>query len=143
MADVSKWYGKALISVQDALLDEKDATVVAILCTSAYTPNQDTHEFISDLTNELTGGGYARVTLANKSLAYDATTNKAKFTADPFTFTALTSSGFRHLVIAVSTGTDSTSRLIKFTTFDVDKVPTAQDVVITPAAGGLADLVAA
>ena len=71
----SKWYGKGLLEVHKGNIDLDGATIVAILCTSSYTPNQDTHEFVTDLTNELSGGGYARVTLSGKAVTYDSSTN--------------------------------------------------------------------
>jgi len=49
------------------------------LVTDTHTPNFDTHDFAADLTNEITGGNYARepvttteVTLSSGVLTYDA-----------------------------------------------------------------------
>ena len=49
------------------------------LVTDTYAPNFDTHDFHADLTNEITGGNYARdavttteVTLSSGTLTYDA-----------------------------------------------------------------------
>jgi hypothetical protein len=39
-----------------------------LLTTSSYTPNQD-HAFVDDVTNELSGGGYARVSLGGQTVS--------------------------------------------------------------------------
>lgn len=44
-------------------------TFIVGLSTSAYTPNQNTDEALADITNEVTGNGYARQTLANVVLS--------------------------------------------------------------------------
>lgn len=61
-------------------------TVKVALVTSAYTPNLATHDQISDITNECSGNGYARQTLANVS--FNVSGGVAKFLADSFAFTA-------------------------------------------------------
>jgi hypothetical protein len=38
-------------------------TFKMLLTTSSYTPNQATHTLLSDVTNEVSGNGYARQTL--------------------------------------------------------------------------------
>jgi hypothetical protein len=48
-------------------------TIVATLHTASYSPNYDTHQFVSDLSNELAAGsGYSTggITLTSKTLAY-------------------------------------------------------------------------
>lgn len=49
-------------------------TLKAALLASTYTPNLDTHEVFSDLTNEVTGTGYSAggTTLASKTVTYTA-----------------------------------------------------------------------
>jgi hypothetical protein len=138
----SKWYGKGLLEVHKGNIDLDGATIVAILCTSSYTPAQDTHEFVTDLTNELSGGGYARETLTSKAVTYDAGSNTVKWTADPIVFTALTGT-FRYMVLAVNSGSDATSRLIKYSDYTTDQVAAGVDVTITPNASGLTTDVAA
>lgn len=142
MADSSKFYGKFAQHLLKGDVDLDTASVVAVLCASGYTPNQDTHEYLSSITNELVGGGYARVTLTGVVLSYDATTNTVKVTSDPFTFPALTGT-FRHIVYAVSSGSDATSPLMKVTSYDVDKFVSGSDVIVTPHANGLGGLAAA
>lgn len=48
-------------------------TFVCGLSTSTYVPNQATHEVLADITNEVTGNGYARQTLANVVLSEPST----------------------------------------------------------------------
>ena len=52
------------------------------LVTDTYAPNFDTHDFHADLTNEITGGNYAKdavitteVTLSSGTLTFDAADN--------------------------------------------------------------------
>jgi len=48
---------------------EVDAdTFIMGLSTSTYVPNRSTHEALADITNEVTGNGYARQTLAGVAL---------------------------------------------------------------------------
>jgi len=51
-------------------IDFNSDALVWTLHTSTYTPNQDTHAYVSDLTNELTtGGGYTQGTVSGGGLA--------------------------------------------------------------------------
>lgn len=74
-------YGKALANMlggetagESVAIDYLSDTIKAALTTSAYTPNLDTHEFFSDVTNEITGTGYSAggVALSSKTIAYTA-----------------------------------------------------------------------
>jgi len=53
---------------QNGTADVDTDTFIMGLSTSTYTPNQNTHETLSDITNELSGNGYARQTLASVTL---------------------------------------------------------------------------
>ena len=61
-------------------------TFKCLLTTSAYTPNLSTHSVLADITNEVSGNGYARQTLAGVSFSQSG--GSAKFLCDPIVFTA-------------------------------------------------------
>ena len=83
MAVTGKLYGLIGMSVlnkeADLLLDD----VRVMLCTSSYVPNQDTHDYIDHVTNEVVGVGYTAggKALTGKVLTYDPATNKTTFAA--------------------------------------------------------------
>ena len=144
MAVSSFVYGLALQSLFNAEIDFDTATVKAMLLSSSYTPNQDTHRYKSDLSGEITGTGYTAggVTLASKTVAYDSTTNTLTLdAADPSwssaTFTA------RYLVVYIDTGTSSTSPLLTYTDFGADVSVSAATFTGVIAAGGLVQATAA
>ncbi len=90
-----KWYGKGLVNQLNGNIDINTDTFKVMLWASGYAPNQDTHEFRSDVTNELAAaGGYTAggLTLTGVTVVYDAATNEARILWDdalwdPATFT--------------------------------------------------------
>lgn len=122
-------------------------TVKVALLTSTYVPNQDTHEFYSDLTNELAASGNyttGGASLASKAISYDTATNNEILDAADLTFTALTpSAAFRYAVVYKSTGTGTTSPLICWVDFGADQNPGGSDFTLTWAATGICYLTTA
>lgn len=125
------WYGNAVAgqwsSTAARRVDWTGDTLKCSLHTVTYVPNQDTHDFFDDVTNEVTGTGYTAggVTLASKSVTYDATSNETRFLfADP-SWTTATISGIRVAVLRKDTGTNSTSPLIAYTVLAADDAVTA------------------
>jgi hypothetical protein len=112
-------FNDALTSIGKCEIDYLGDDIVVLLLTDA--PNIDSDTYISDLTGEITGGGYARVTLGSKTITTDDTNDRAIFDAADAQFTGLTNS-FRYIVVAQSTGVDSTSRVI--TTLDTGSTQT-------------------
>jgi hypothetical protein len=77
-------YGAAIEGIAKGLIDLDGHTFKAKLLTSSYTPNASTHANVSDLTNEVAGGGdYAEVTLTGVAVTRSGTT--VKFTSDTLT----------------------------------------------------------
>jgi hypothetical protein len=115
MAFTARKYGQASLHAYQKRVNWLTDTVKVMLVTSGYVPNQDTHDYLDDTTNEVSGTGYTAggITLANKTLTYDAATNTLKFDADDVTWanSTITARGF---VIYVSTGTASTSPLLAY-----------------------------
>lgn len=60
--------------------------IICGLTTSTYTPDADNHTILTDITNEVTGNGYARQTLANQT--WTRSSNTVTFNADDAVFTA-------------------------------------------------------
>lgn len=124
MAVTAKLYGLTYATLADAQIDWAADTIKCALLDSGYAPNQDTHDFFDDVSaEEVAGSGYVAggVTLANRSVAYDAGTNEVRLLADdaqwdPSTITA------RFAVIYKDTGNPATSPLISYVDFGQDRI---------------------
>lgn len=139
MAVTAYWYGNALLKALNKEIDWNSDTIKIALCTSSYTPDQDTHDYYDDITNELTTtGGYTAggATLANCAVTYTAGTNVIKLDADDVTWSALTAT-FRYAVIYLSTGTAATSPLIGYVNLDTDRTASGEDYTIQWSADGI------
>jgi hypothetical protein len=138
MAASAKWYGKALLNQYGATsanrVDWVTDTVKVALCTSSYTPDQDTHQYFSSVTNEVsaTGTGYTAggVALSSKSVNYDGTTNVMSLRAGASTWTSATFTT-RYAVIYKDTGTAATSPLIGYVDFGGDESVSSGTFTIT------------
>lgn len=123
-------YGKLGKHLATANMDLVGGTVKVVLLSSTYTPNFDTHEFRSDLTNELsTANGYTvgGQTIANRAAGtYDSTNDRTPITADNTVWTA-TSGGItaRYAAVFRDTGTAATSPLIALVDFGADVTATS------------------
>lgn len=138
MAVTAKMYGNALLKALNKEVDWDTDTIKVMLCTSSYTPNQDTHIYKSSVTNEVTGTGYTAggATLSNKTINYTDSTNTIKLDADDVTWSESTITA-RYAVIYDATGTDSTSVLLGYVDFGEDKVSSAGDFKITWDSAGI------
>lgn len=149
MAVTAKMYGLALQSILNAEIDFDTDTIKAMLVTSSYTFNQDTHRYKSSVTNEVTGTGYTArgATLASKSVTYDAGSNTLVLDAADPVWSAATITA-RGMVIYKDTGSDATSPLIAFHDFGADVSSTGADFTyqipnVSGGTGGLGTFTAA
>lgn len=71
MAVTAYWYAKAFISAFNKEIDwSAGAAIKATLHTATYAPNQDTHQYHSSLTNQLsTANGYTACDGGNNGFA--------------------------------------------------------------------------
>lgn len=145
MAVSTKIYGKFFLSAFTKKIDSGD-TFKAMLCTSSYTPDQDAHQFKSDVTNEVAAtGGYSAggVALTSFAITYDGATNTIKIDADDATWATLTTTA-RYLVIYDSTpATDATRPLVAYVDFGADASPSAGPLTIGFNAAGIATVTVA
>lgn len=144
MAVTANVYGLALSSFVSGSINWGTDTIKVMLTTSAYTPNQDTHQFKSSVTNEVTGTGYTAggATLASKTNAYTTATNTVALDAADVTWSTSTITAAR-AVVYKDTGTGSTSPLICYVDFGGDVVSTAGNFTITWDSAGICTLTAA
>lgn len=140
MAVTAFWYGKAFLAAFNKEIDFNEATKIKVaLTTSTYTPNQDTHDYFDDVTNEVSSAGYTAggAELANGAVTYDAGTNVVKFDGDDVVWSAATITA-RYAVIYYNTGTAGTSPLLAYVNFGADVTSTAGDFTITWHSDGIA-----
>jgi hypothetical protein len=101
-------------------------TIKVTLHSSAYTPDQDAHQFFSSVTNELaTGNGYTSggFTLISKVVSYDAANNKNIFDAGDAAWTAAggTIGPFRYACVRKDTGSAATSPILAIVDFGANQ----------------------
>jgi hypothetical protein len=123
MAVTAFWYGKALEgqygTTADRRVDWATDTIKVALCTSSFTPNQDTQDFYDDITNEVANGsGYTTggATLGTKSVNYDSSTNVMSLRAATSSWSNATFTA-RYAVVYKDTGSGGTSPLLGYVDF--------------------------
>lgn len=125
MAVTAFYYAGYFIQVNDKEIDFLADSMKVALTTSSYTPNQDTHDYFDDVTNELTtANGYTAGGDALDNKVNSNTNNVVKF--DDTNDTTWTSSGAgftaRRAVLYDSTpGTAATNPLMLWIDFGQDE----------------------
>jgi hypothetical protein len=130
------WFGEALLgqfsSTSARRVDWDADTIKVSLHTSTYTPNQDTHNFYDDLTNEVANGnGYTTggQAITTSAPTYDTASNTVRLDAtDP----SWTSASFtaRYAVIYKDTGVAGTSPLLGYVDFGGNETVTSGTITI-------------
>jgi hypothetical protein len=136
----AKLYGSFLMKALNKEIDFDTDTIKVMLLTSAYTPNQDTHDYLDDVVaNEVTGTGYTATgaTLASKSITYDSATNVVILDADDVTWASSTITARYAVLYDASPGTNATRPLIGYVDFTSDQSSTAGNFTITWDATGI------
>lgn len=146
MAVTAKLYGAFVVSVLNKEIDINTDAIKAMVCSASYTPDQDTHDYKNDVTNEVSGTGYPAggFTVANVTVTYTAGTNVIKVDGDDISESGVTFSGARYLVLYDSSpGTDATRPLVGYVDFGEDRSVTAADFDVTWHANGIATVTVA
>lgn len=142
----SKVYGNAPKAAFNKEIDwDSDAIKVALL-SSAYTPNQDGHDYYDDVVaNEVTGAGYTAggKALTGKTATYDAATNSVKFDADDVSWLASTITARYAVVYDDSGATAGQKALIAYFDFTTDRASSNGEFVIRWGADGVFSVTAA
>jgi hypothetical protein len=132
---LGQWNGLA-----NSVFDLDTDTIKLAAATNTYTINQDTNEFFSDVTNEVTGTGYTAggATLASPTVT--RVTGTVTFDAADVVWTqnAAGFTGGRKFPIYRSTGVGATSKLYSVITADADVGNVTGDLTIQFSASGIA-----
>ncbi len=133
MAVTATQYPKSMLHGIGYLTD----TLKCALVTSSYTYSA-THEFFSDITNEITGTGYSAggETLTTPAGSYDSGTKTETYSFDDITWTGATFT-CRGAVVYKDTGTAGTSPVLGFVDFGTNQSPSAVDFTLHINAAGL------
>lgn len=142
MATTGKFYGKFLLSLANKEIDLDTDTLKVMLCTSAYTPAQDTHQYKSDVTGEVSGAGYTAggATLSGVTVTYDAATNKLVLDATDVAWSDATITARHAIIYDATPGSDATRPLIAYMSSDTDISSTSSTFQLTWHADGIASL---
>lgn len=128
-----KWYAQAHVGMVGATaarrFDWVTDTIKVMLATSAYTPDQDAHDFRNDVTavEVANGGGYTTggVTLSGKSVTYASGTKRTQLKASNISWTITTSLTARYAIAYKDTGAAATDPLLGYSDFGSDQTVSA------------------
>ena len=111
------------------------------LHTSELVPNPETHEYYSDLTNEVAGTGYTAGgdDIGDPTVALNDNKDAVVDWAD-YTFTNLTVAEIRYAAIYKDTGTPTTSPVIAILDFGQNEAPSGIDFVVKISVHGVLDV---
>ncbi|MFE2995011.1 hypothetical protein ACFXG4_08370 [Nocardia sp. NPDC059246] len=126
MAVTAKWYGLGLRAFARKEVDWGNDAIKALLTTSGYTPNQDTHAYKSDLTNELAAtGGYTAggIALTGLNISYDGANNRLILDANDISWPTATFTARNLIVYDNTPSTDATRPLLGYVDFGADQTP--------------------
>lgn len=138
MATTAFWFGLAFTGTFNKLADWDSDTVKCSLQTSTYTPNQDTHDFWNDVTNEVSSTNYTTggATISALTAAYNTGTNVYNLDGADATWTTV-SFTMRNAVVYDSTpGTSATDPLLMYVDAGADQtVSSANFSIVWDSAG--------
>jgi len=142
MAVTAFWYAKGFLAAFNKETDWAADTIKVALTTSTYTPNQDTHDYFDDVTNEVTGTGYTAGGAALGTPTIASTLNVIKLDGVDTAWTTSTITARRAVVYDSTPGTAGTNPLLLWIDFGEDKVSDAGTFTITWHANGIATITA-
>jgi hypothetical protein len=136
----SKVYGNAIKAAFNKEVDWDSDNIKVMLVSGAYTPNQDSHDYVDDVrANEVTGGGYTAggKLLTTKTAVYDAATNTVKFDADDVSWANSTITARYAVVYDDSGATDGQKALIAYYDFTTDRASSNGEFLVRWGADGV------
>lgn len=134
-------YDNFRLKLYDGGAVDFDADTLKIsLHTSTYSPNQATHDFFNDVTNEVTGTNYTAGgddVSTGAGAAIDGTNIDVDVADASWTQSGSGFSNARYAVLYKDTGVSTTSLLICYSDFGSDQGNTTGDLTLTMNAEGV------
>lgn len=111
---VANGYANFIVNSLKANIDFDVMPLKAMLTTPSYTANLDTHQYRSQVTNEVTGTGYTTggVALTGVALSQDTLLKRLKIVANTADFGVLTVPNIGQVVVYIDTGSSATDVLV-------------------------------
>lgn len=133
-------YNKGLFELMNGNVDFDTDAFKVMLVTSAYTPDP-THNFRSDVTNEVVGAGYTAggKTTGTITLTEDDVNDKAWIDCPNIVWTSSTITA-RGAILYKDVGTAGTDILIAYYDFVSDQSSSSGDFTLNINANGLLDV---
>lgn len=130
----SNLYNKGVLKLLDGTIDYLNDNIAIMIMSNTYSFDSS-HEFVSNVTGEITGTGYSRKSLVSKTVELNA--NTVIFDCGTIEYTTLDSSDvLASAIIYAESGSDSTSSLIANIDF-VNLSVTNSDVNVVTSDQGL------
>jgi len=138
MAVSGKLYAHFAESLLEAGMGKfSTATYKVMLCTSSYTPNQDTHQDKADVDNEVVGTNYTAGGVAIASLAATQTLNVVKIDGTDSSWATSTITARYAVIYDDTEAADADKKLVGWIDFGEDKSSEAGTFQITWHASGI------
>lgn len=113
----TKAYGNVAKALFNKEIDWDSDDIKVMLLSSSYTPNQDTHDYLDDVsTYQVTGTGYTAggASLTSKTVTYDAANNVLVLDAADVTWASSTITARYAVVYDNTPATAATKPLITY-----------------------------
>lgn len=128
--------------IMDGSIDLKNDTIKVMLVTSSYTPDQDSHEYRDDITNEVSATGYTSggQTLSGVTVSVDNTDNEGVFDAEDVTWENATITARGAVIYKARGGSSDADELICYIDFGENKSSSAGNFTIQWGSEGIINL---
>ena len=128
-------------NIMNGTIDLDTDDIYVMLTTDAFTPTEDSMEFVNEVTNEVSGTGYtaAGQILAGGAVTADDTDDEGVFDADDLTWASSTITA-RYAVLYKKVANTTESPLICCIDFAADKSSSNGDFKIAWNAEGILNL---
>ena len=132
-------YNSVKTDLLNGVIDFATDSIYVMWVTSAYTPDQDAHKFLSDITNEVVGSGYVAggTIITSPTVIQDDTDNEGVFDGADITWPNATITARGAVLYKNTAGDSTTDPLVFYIDFTEDKSSSAGNFTLEWNAEGI------